>query len=74
MIKCVDKGALTCVAKSGKPKNRWKTDKEAIKNAKYINENKLQDEDYKLVAYKCTHCHHYHLTSKSKRKRYGINR
>lgn len=71
MVKGVDNGVMSCIAKSGKPKSRWDTDTEAIENAKYINENKLQNEDYKLVAYKCPHCHHYHLTSKSKRKRHG---
>lgn len=68
MIKCKDNGNLTCVSKSGKPKNRWKTDTEAIDKAKYLN-TRYTKEDTKLVAYKCTNCHHYHLTTRPKRKR-----
>lgn len=67
MIKCKDNRNLTCISANGKPKSRWKTSDEAIENAKYINQKYLKDECFKLVAYKCTYCHHYHLT-KSKKK------
>jgi len=68
MIKCNDNGRMTCVPRSGKPKSKWETSDEAIENAKYIN-NKYPKKDSKLVAYKCTHCHKYHLTTKKKRIR-----
>lgn len=68
MIKCKDNGVMTCVSKNGNAKSRWKTDTEAINNAKYLNE-KYPSEQTKLVAYKCTNCHHYHLTTRPKRQR-----
>lgn len=68
MFKCVDNGKDTCYSKSGEPKSRWSTDKEAIEKAKRLNE-KFYDPDTKLVAYKCSHCHYYHLTRKKRRKR-----
>lgn len=58
----------SCYAKNGNLKSRWKTDKEAIENAKYIN-TKYPKDRTKLVAYKCPVCHHYHLTTKKKRIR-----
>lgn len=62
MIKCKNNGALTCISKSGKPKDRWITDSEAIANAKRVNK-KYPSELTKQVAYKCSHCNHYHLTT-----------
>ena len=68
MIKCKDNGKMTCVSKSGKPKSRWKTSDEVIKQAKYLNK-KYPKKDTKLVGYKCSNCHHYHLTTTKKRVR-----
>lgn len=69
MIKGKDYGKFSCVSRSGKPKSRWDTDTEAIANAKYINET-YPEEGTKLVAYKCSHCFKYHLTTvEVKRKR-----
>lgn len=68
MIKCKDNGIYTCISKQGKNKSRWDTDKEAIDYAKYLNE-KYPLPDTKLVAYKCTHCHFFHLTSVKKNKK-----
>lgn len=68
MIKCKDNGSMTCVSKAGRPKNRWKTSDEVIAKAKYLNE-KYPKKDTKLVGYKCSHCHHYHLTTNKKRIR-----
>lgn len=68
MIKCKNIGALTCVSKQGTPKSRWKTDKEVIEKAKFLN-NKYPSTDTKLVGYKCGHCGFYHLTTVSKKKR-----
>ena len=42
---------------------------EAIENAKYLNK-KYANDNSKLVAYKCTHCSHYHLTTKFKKIKY----
>ena len=69
MIKCVDKGLFTCLSRDGKPQSRWLTSDEAIENAKYLNK-KWVNENSKLVAYKCTHCNHYHLTTKFKKIKY----
>jgi hypothetical protein len=71
MIKCVDNGLLTCISRDGKPKSRWLTSDEAIENAKYLNK-KYDNPNSKLVAYKCTHCSHYHLTTKFKKIKIGI--
>lgn len=71
MIKCVDKGLFTCLSRDGKPKSRWATSEEAINNAKYIN-TKYPSDNKKLVAYKCTHCNYYHLTTKYKKTKYGF--
>ena len=68
MIKCKDNGALTCVSKQGTPKSRWETDKEVIEKAKFLN-TKYPSSDTKLVGYKCSHCHFYHLTTVAKKKK-----
>jgi hypothetical protein len=68
MIKCKDKGIWTCIGRSGKPKRQFDTSDSAIHAAKIIN---LKDskKDTKLVAYKCTNCHKYHLLTVLKRIR-----
>lgn len=68
MIKCKNNGKFTCIGKNGKPKNRYETADLAILSAKRIN-TKYPDNPTKLVSYKCSHCHFYHLTSKPKRVR-----
>lgn len=68
MIKGKNYGEFSCLSSSGAPKSRWDTADEAIANAKYINKTYPED-DTKLVAYKCSHCHHYHLTTKEIKKR-----
>lgn len=68
MIKCVDNGRMTCISKAGTPKSRWDNADDAIYTAKIIN-NRNIDSNFKLVAYKCSHCNYYHLTSKPKRVR-----
>lgn len=68
MIKGIDNGQFSCISKTGKEKSRWDTDEEAIKNAKYIN-TKYPEKDTKLVPYKCTNCHKYHLTTKQIKKK-----
>ena len=68
MIKCVDNGRMTCIGKDGNHKNRYDTSEQAIAVAKHRNEV-FPKRATKLVAYKCSHCHYYHLTSKPKRKR-----
>jgi len=67
MIKCKDSGRFTCIGRSGKPKISYTTADFAINAAKMIN-RKNSEAVTKLVAYKCTHCHKYHLTSKLKMK------
>lgn len=67
MIKCANIGSLSCFSRDGKLKSRWRTDKEAINAAKFLNE-KYQSNDTKLVAYKCNHCGYFHLTTKVKKK------
>jgi hypothetical protein len=67
MIKCKDNGSLTCFSKSGKLKSRWDTQGEAIDQAKYLNKKFHKEDEFKLVAYKCTNCHKYHLTTTKKR-------
>ena len=69
MIKCVDNGLLTCFSRDGKPKSRWSSSDEAKEHAKYINKSNANDNS-KLVAYKCTHCNHYHLTTKFKKVKF----
>jgi hypothetical protein len=69
MIKGIDFGEYSCLSASGKPKSRWDNDKEAIANAKYINETYPED-DSKLVPYKCPNCHNYHLTTKIIKKKW----
>ena len=68
MVKCIDKGAYTCISKHGKKKHRYDTSEEAITAAKIIND-KNNDTVTKLVAYKCSHCFGYHLTTHFKRIR-----
>jgi len=68
MQKCKDKGIFTCISRNGAPKKRFETDNAAISAAKIINEiNK--ESPTKLVAYKCSHCFGYHLTTHFKRIR-----
>lgn len=68
MQKCYDKGVFTCISRHGVPKKRFETDAAAISAAKIINElNK--NLPTKLVGYKCTQCHGYHLTTHLKRIR-----
>lgn len=68
MIKCQDKGIFTCIGRNGIPKKRFNTSEEAIHAAKKINE-KNPNTTTKLVGYKCTNCHGYHLTTHFKRIR-----
>ncbi len=62
MIKCVHNMEWTCIGRSGKPKKSYDTDKFAISHAKKIN-NKEKSIYTKLVAYKCSNCQKYHLTT-----------
>ena len=62
MIKCVDKGIFTCIGRNGNPKRRFDTPEQVISAAKLIN-GKNKDSNTKLVGYKCSHCHGYHLTT-----------
>ena len=64
MIKCTDKGKWTCIAKSGKPKKAFLNQDKAIDFAKWANK-KFPQRNQKQVAYKCTHCHQYHLLTVS---------
>ena len=64
MIKCVDKGIYTCISRSGIPKKKYTSDNDAIYAAKFQN-IKFPNSHQKLVAYKCSHCFCYHLTTKS---------
>ncbi len=66
MIKCIDKGKWTCIGRSGKPKASYTTSNDAISAAKIINTNDSKPET-KLVTYKCTHCHNYHLLTVKKK-------
>jgi hypothetical protein len=68
MIKCVDKGMWTCVSKSGAPKKSYDTADAVISAAKLVNEHDPKP-DTKLIGYKCTHCHKYHLLTVNKRIR-----
>lgn len=68
MIKCKDNGIYTCISKNGNPKNRYDSDNEVIEEAKRLNK-KYFSETTKLVGYKCTQCHKYHLTTVKKRIR-----
>jgi hypothetical protein len=63
MIKCTDKGFFTCISSDGKPKASFDTSDEAINKAKYLNQ-KYPKKNQKLVGYKCTNCHKYHLTTR----------
>jgi hypothetical protein len=66
MIKCTDNGIYTCIAKNGKPKNRYDSSDDVIREAKRLNK-KYFSETTKLVGYKCSHCFHYHLTTVKKK-------
>ena len=66
MIKCVDKGIWTCISKSGVLKKSYGTSDVAISAAKLVNKHDSK-ETTKLVAYKCTHCHKYHLLTVNKK-------
>jgi len=66
MIKCNDKGKWTCISRSGLSKKAYPDDKTAISAAKIVNE-KDPKLGTKLVAYKCTHCHQYHLLTVRKK-------
>jgi len=66
MIKCVDKGIWTCISRYGVPKKSYDNDSAAIIAAKLINEHDAKP-NTKLVAYKCTHCHKYHLLTVRKK-------
>lgn len=68
MIKCHDKGMWTCIGRNGVPKKSFPDDVSAISAAKIVNMNN-PDSLTKLVGYKCTHCHKYHLLSVMKRVR-----
>lgn len=68
MQKCYNKGIFTCISRHGVPKKRFETDASAISAAKIINEINIHLPT-KLVGYKCTHCHGYHLTTNFKRIR-----
>ena len=68
MIKSKDFGHLNCISKAGNLKSRWNTSDEVIAAAKYQN-TKYPSEETKLVGYKCSHCHYYHLTTVKKRQR-----
>lgn len=67
MQKCVDKGMFTCIGRNGVPKRRFETSEQVIHAAKLIN-SKTPDSTTKLVGYKCSHCHGYHLTTHFKKK------
>lgn len=69
MIKCKDNGIYTCITKSGKPKNRYDSSDEVISEAKRVNAKYHKDKPIKVVGYKCSHCHYYHLTTTKKRVR-----
>jgi hypothetical protein len=66
MVKCTDKGIWTCISKNNTPKKSYPDDKSAISAAKIVNE-KDPKVGTKLVAYKCSHCHNYHLLTVKKR-------
>lgn len=68
MIKCIDNGIFTCIGRNGTPKRKFDTSEQAIHAAKLINSNNPLSLT-KLVAYKCTHCNGYHLTTHFKRQR-----
>jgi len=66
MVKCTDKGKWTCISRNGLAKKAYPDDKTAISAAKIVNE-KDPKLGTKLVAYKCTHCHQYHLLTVRKK-------
>jgi len=72
MKPCEHNGRYTCISRNGVPKKSYDTDKQAINTAKILNENNL-DSVTKLVAYKCSYCGKFHLTSHFKRIRKNKN-
>jgi len=66
MIKCTDKGRWTCISKLGVPKKTYSDADSAISAAKIVNKVDPKPES-KLVAYKCTNCHKYHLLTVKKK-------
>jgi hypothetical protein len=66
MIKCTNKGIWTCISRNGIPKKSYEDDKSAISAAKIVNQ-KHPKPDSKLVAYKCSYCHKYHLLTVKKK-------
>lgn len=68
MVKCHDKGKWTCISGLGVPKKAYTTDTAAISAAKLVNEHDPKPTT-KLVAYKCTHCHKYHLMTVKKKQK-----
>ena len=66
MIKCVNKGIWTCISNSGVLKKSYDNSDAAISAAKLVNKYDPK-ETTKLVAYKCTHCHKYHLLTVNKK-------
>ena len=73
MIKCVDRGIWTCISNSGVLKKSYDNSDAAISAAKLVNKYDPK-ETTKLVAYKCTHCHKYHLLTVNKKKLNNIVR
>ena len=69
MIKCKDNGIYTCMSKNGNHKNRYDTSDEVIAEAKRVNKKYHEGKPTKVVGYKCSHCHYYHLTTVLKRVR-----
>lgn len=68
MIKCKDSGEYTCVSRSGRLKQSYSTADLAIEKAKEVNDMN-PNSPTKLIVYKCTQCHKYHLTSTKRRIR-----
>lgn len=66
MKKCIDKGIFTCIGRNGTPKKKFETAEHAIHAAKLIN-TKNSESTTKLVGYKCSNCHGYHLTTHFKK-------
>ena len=66
MIKGVDKGIWTCISNLGVPKKSYDNSDAAISAAKLVNKHDPK-ETTKLVAYKCAHCHKYHLLTVNKK-------
>ncbi len=69
MQKCIDKGIFTCIGRNGTPKKRFDTAEQAIHAAKIINNKNGEASLTKLVGYKCSNCHGYHLTTHFKKQK-----